>query len=67
VRVSVTEFEAEGFNELCVLDKYRSVQEYERPVSFISNGTDDECGVRKQPIAVVRCLLDKRNLYHRLR
>ena len=52
---------------LCAIDKYRSVQEHERSVSFISNRTDDECSVRKQPIAVVHCLLDKRNLYRRLR
>jgi len=35
------------------------VREYDRSVVFISNGADDECGVRKQPIVVVRCPLDK--------
>ena len=52
---------------LCALDKYKFVQEHERSVSFVSNRTDDECGVRKQPIAVVQYLLDKHNLYRRLR
>ncbi len=38
------------------------VREYDRSVVFISNGADDECGVRKQPIVVVRCPLDKRTM-----
>lgn len=39
------------------------VREYDRAVVFISNGADDECCVRKQPIAAVQCPLDKRNNY----
>ena len=52
---------------LCALYKYKFVQEHERFVSFVSKRTDDEYDVRKQPIAVVQYLLDKHNLYRRLR
>ena len=38
------------------------IDEYDESVVFIGNGADDEYGVRRQPIAVVRCPLDKQSV-----
>ena len=43
----------------CELVGWWDWPKYGRLVIFISYGADDECGVRKQTIAVIRCLRDK--------
>ena len=44
----------------CALVCWWGWLKYGSSVVFISTGADDECGFRKQEIAVVRCPLDSR-------